>query len=475
LEIGCAAGGNIIPQALSLPEATFLGIDLSERQIDRGKRLVEELGQTNIELRQANLMEIDESWGQFDYIISHGVFSWMPSLVQDKLLEVSARNLTPNGVAFVSYNTFPGWHLANVVRDLMQYHAGKFEDALKKIEQAKAILEFLVGLGDDKRACGKLLKDELDILRKVDSDAYLFHEHLETYNSPLYFYQFMERAEAAGLQYLADADFSTMLLQNLPPQAREPFGRLPLLQQEQYMDFIRGRRFRKTLLCRREVELRRNITAATMKQFHFSLTAPVAFQNVDIRNERPVEFTAGDGKLTTTNRVMKAAMLLLQEAQPRSLPFAQLYAAALARAQQTRPLTPNDPDATPDGLGGALLQGYAIGMLEISLHPPRWVGVAGQRPQASPLARLQAAHGVLVTNLRHMPIGLDPLSQRVVRRLDGRHDREALMPCVHEAIAAGEVCVRDRDKPVADPDPALLAGILDKSLGVIAQSALLVD
>ena len=138
LELGCAAGGNLIPQALDLPEATFLGIDLSERQITQGRRTLEDLGQKNIELRQANLMDIDESWGQFDYIISHGVFSWLPPVVQDKLLEVSARNLSPQGVAFVSYNVYPGWHLANVVRDLMQYHAGQFDDPLKKIEQGKA-------------------------------------------------------------------------------------------------------------------------------------------------------------------------------------------------------------------------------------------------------------------------------------------------------------------------------------------------
>src|SRR5262245_19330419 len=105
LELGCASGGNILPMAERLSNSKFVGIDLSKRQVEAGKHAISQLGLANIELRYGSIMEVDDSWGQFDYVICHGVFAWVPTAVQDKILEVCRRNLTPDGVAYVSYNT----------------------------------------------------------------------------------------------------------------------------------------------------------------------------------------------------------------------------------------------------------------------------------------------------------------------------------------------------------------------------------
>ncbi|MFN2536517.1 MAG: methyltransferase domain-containing protein, partial [Mycobacteriales bacterium] len=109
LELGCALGGNIIPMAVAYPGSSYLGIDLSGRQIADGQRTVAQLGLTNIELRHASITDVDDSDGQFDYVICHGVYSWVPPEVQDKILDICARNLAAGGVAVVSYNTYPGW------------------------------------------------------------------------------------------------------------------------------------------------------------------------------------------------------------------------------------------------------------------------------------------------------------------------------------------------------------------------------
>jgi len=50
LEIGCAAGGNLLPMAYSLPHADFVGIDYSARQIEDGRARVAELGFYNVQL-----------------------------------------------------------------------------------------------------------------------------------------------------------------------------------------------------------------------------------------------------------------------------------------------------------------------------------------------------------------------------------------------------------------------------------------
>jgi cyclopropane fatty-acyl-phospholipid synthase-like methyltransferase len=122
LELGCASGGNLIPMAVSLPGSTCVGIDLSANQIADGQKTLAALGLKNVQLKHLSILDIDESFGEFDYIICHGVYSWVPEDVQDKILSICAANLARDGVAYVSYNTFPGWHMRGMIRDMMCYH-----------------------------------------------------------------------------------------------------------------------------------------------------------------------------------------------------------------------------------------------------------------------------------------------------------------------------------------------------------------
>jgi cyclopropane fatty-acyl-phospholipid synthase-like methyltransferase len=117
LEIGANKGENLIGMAMVLPSAEFVGIDLAEVPVTRGQQTIADLGLDNVRLRQMNLLEIDEGFGEFDYIIAHGVYSWTPAEVRDKLLAVVRAHLSAQGVAFVSYNTYPGAHLREMLRE----------------------------------------------------------------------------------------------------------------------------------------------------------------------------------------------------------------------------------------------------------------------------------------------------------------------------------------------------------------------
>ena len=70
LEIGCAAGGNLIPMAAALPRSRFLGIDFSAVQVRAGLADVAALGLANIDLEQVDLRDFGEASGVFDYIIA---------------------------------------------------------------------------------------------------------------------------------------------------------------------------------------------------------------------------------------------------------------------------------------------------------------------------------------------------------------------------------------------------------------------
>src|SRR5690606_25534400 len=139
----CAAGGNLLPIADANPDAQCIGVDYSRRQINDGQNIIQAVGLNNVELRHASIADVDESYGKFDYIICHGVFSWVPPEIQDHILQGCRRKLTENGVAYVSYNTYPGWHMREMIRDMMRYHVSQFADAATKIKQARAVHKFL--------------------------------------------------------------------------------------------------------------------------------------------------------------------------------------------------------------------------------------------------------------------------------------------------------------------------------------------
>src|SRR6266567_3866897 len=186
LEIGCAAGANLIPMAVSLPDSTLVGIDYSIRQIEEGQAAVAALGLTNISLRHMDIREITPELGQFDYIIVHGVFSWVPLEVRDRLLAVCSENLAPAGVAFISYNVYPGWHMLANIRDMMLYHTRHIEDPIERVAQARGVLKFLsesVPTADHVRshllnAYSKFLQNEMGRIGPR-ADSFLLHDELE--------------------------------------------------------------------------------------------------------------------------------------------------------------------------------------------------------------------------------------------------------------------------------------------------------
>ena len=130
LEIGCASGGHLIPLAAAWPKARFLGVDISPVQIAAGRDRIARAGLANIALDARSLHEIGAEDGAFDYIICHGLLSWVAEPLREALLRVVAERLAPNGVAMVSFNVLPGWRLIQVARDSLLLHArlGKERD-----------------------------------------------------------------------------------------------------------------------------------------------------------------------------------------------------------------------------------------------------------------------------------------------------------------------------------------------------------
>ena len=441
LEIGCASGGNLIPMAASMPRAQFVGVDFSPVQIAEGDADVRALGLANIRLLDLDIRAFGDAFGRFDYIVAHGVYSWVPDPVQERLLEICERHLAPTGIAYISYNTLPGWRMRGMVREAMQFHATQVADPRLRVAEARAMLDFLAqSLRADPSAYASALREEAERVRH-QADYYVFHEYLEEVNDPVYFHQFMERVSRHGLRYLADTDFASMLSSDLAPEVKETLARIApdVLKREQFMDFLRNRTFRQTLLVREAVSLNRKLSPLPVMSLHVASQARPERTAFDLESDASESFLVPDGPgLKTAQPVTKAAMLALAAIWPASLSFDALCDEASARLGGATPIGPEERQR----LAFELLQAFAGGVLELHSGPPAFDVVPAERPQASALARLQAARGAQVTNLRHQPGALDDAARRLIALLDGEHSRDAIARSLWPEAPVGEALAR---------------------------------
>jgi hypothetical protein len=281
-----------------------------------------------------SILEVDESWGPFDYILCHGVYSWVPAEVRDKILAVCAHHLTRQGVAYVSYNTYPGWHIRRVMRDLMVYHTEGCREPGERVARARELLDLLSTAVQAQRGpYDQLLEAELQLLRRA-GDSYLFHEHLEEVNEPSYFRDFMARAAAAGLQFLAESDLGTMLLNDLPPEVGSALRTISadVIHLEQYGDFLRNRAFRQTLLCRQGTAVSYCLGVDRLRGLYVASPARALSPRPDTHSTAEERFTSPKGAVVkSVDPLAKAALVHLAEIWPRSLRFEDLSLVARTR------------------------------------------------------------------------------------------------------------------------------------------------
>jgi methyltransferase-like protein len=442
LELGCASGGNVIPLALAYPQSRFVGIDLSSRQIDDASRTARELNLSNVDLRAMSILDVGDDLGEFDYILVHGVYSWVPPEVQDKILDICSANLSAHGVAYVSYNAYPGWHARGAIREMLWYHTQSIDDPVERIRSARELVAFLAASTENSKATsdgqqavaadggyGAMIRQELALLGRVP-DSYLLHEHLEEFNEPLYFHQFVERSAAKDLQYLAEAQIGAMIPGRFGPEIEKTLRRISpdLLHMEQYMDFLRNRMFRQTLLCHAEIELADSLQARAVESLFIASAADPPQGGADLAPDVAVEF-AGPAKLAfkTSDPLMKAAMVTLSESWPLPISFQSLLDSArsrLAAASITR-------DALEESnLHTRILNACIRGVIELTASPPSYITTITSKPVASPYARLRARVGSEVVNCRLESVRLGEPSRLALSLLDGQHTVEQIVSAI---------------------------------------------
>jgi methyltransferase-like protein/ubiquinone/menaquinone biosynthesis C-methylase UbiE len=452
LELGCASGGNLIPMAYRFPESTFVGLDLSIRELEIGRKTIQDLNLKNINLRHMDIMDVHDSFGRFDYIIAHGVYSWIQDRAQDRILSICNRNLAPNGMAYVSYNTYPGWHMRGMIRHMMLYHTRQFQEVKEKIRESRALIDFLANsIPGEKDHFALLLETELELIKR-SGDSYIFHEHLEEKNSPVYFHQFVDRAEKHGLQYLAEAEFSSMLTSGFPKEVGETLEGISkdLVAAEQYMDFLRNRLFRQTILCHSELSLERTLVADNLEGLLISSRAAPESDPVDLTPGVKQTFRTETGAWTKSDfAVTKAALEVLRNAWPKAMTLDTLLKGAEQILEKDLPAFKIDPLKSKEALGEDILHCFAGNVTELHTCQADFVTIVSEKPTASPLALYQADHALPIVNQRHESIQIDTLSKELLKVMNGSRDVEAVLDCLIGKGLDGTFVLEKNGSPVS--------------------------
>jgi methyltransferase-like protein len=426
LELGCASGGNLLEVAESFPEATFVGIDQAPNQVAEGNRMLAALGMKNVRFHSMSFADIPADFGEFDYVIAHGVYSWVSPELQRILLEKCKRHLSRHGIAYISYNTYPGWHLHGMTREIMFY--GMTDPAAKDSAGPMAVGRgFLTGIAqataNDNTEHARVIRQECGIIKSAP-DWYVGHDFLEEQLNPVYFYEFVARAAEHGLQYAGESSFKRgayVVAERIKAQWPDLFVRDPI-RFEQCVDFAFGRQFRRTLLCHAGTKVNLATDLTRLTQCHLSAGLKPVNPQEDLRRGSKVTFRADDGAtFATGDAIVECALRSLAETFPAALSFDALWQEVCRRLG----LSPQASDRAR--LAGTLLLLFQSDSVHAFRSAPRLVKSIGARPVASKLARWQARNGRVIHNRRHRTVRtLGNFDRQVLSLLDGSRDLAGL-------------------------------------------------
>ena len=430
LDIGAGDGSNLIPMAVAHPRARFVGFDLSQEAVKRGAAMISALGLTNIEMTVGDILSADFGVGAFDYVIAHGVYSWVPEPVRDGLLASIRRHLAPHGVAFVSYNAMPGGRIRQALRDRLLFAVRDEKGAAARAEAARAHLLVLIdGFSKD---------DPFQVLMLIEARRLhdrglnvLAHDELGDTYYPLHFHEFRDHAERHRLQFLTGAESSRCGEGFAPPYALDD-PEFDVLAHVQDLDFNDFRFFRQDLLVHDDVTLSRIPKPERLLAMHVSTSAT--------RNEAGA-FQVGASQINVTDAVLAAALEAAAAARPATVPVSTVVSDVEHAA--------------------ALLRMYWIEAVNLHAAPSTFPTRAGERPAASPFARLQAARGqTLLTTLNHGMVEVkDTFSLKFIAGLDGSRTRDQI---------ARDIA------PILGGTIEAVAAQMDSQLTLLAQMPLLV-
>lgn len=421
LELGCGDGTNLLALAYSMPNSQFVGIDLAKTHIGSAKKAASELGLPNVEFIALDVTQADPAvLGEFDYIVAHGLFSWVPEFVRPAIFELYAKCLAPNGIGYISYNALPGCYIREITHGMMKFATRGIADANEKVAAGIKFLETIVDAAEDDSVYQTMLDLELEQISERTPQN-VFHDDLSEVNRPFYFEEFAEMLAPYGFQYLCEAEPSEL--------AKIAGLKFPadlgsdVITREQYRDFVMGRRFRTTLFCRKDLNVDRTFPIERIRGLSFAGKFETEESECDMSDASMTFVTSKGHKLTLNHPLTKKCLIKVSDAWPHSMKTADL----IAEAEN------NDAEITL----GYLVQLYKAGFIKGHCLEITSVTSISEKPEASRFARFQIEQG---GNTVATQTGLnleikDPAIGKLLVLTDGTRDIDDLTHAMLEYAA----------------------------------------
>ncbi|MGC6508568.1 MAG: methyltransferase regulatory domain-containing protein [Myxococcota bacterium] len=462
LELGCGDGSNLLSMAYNMPDAFFYGVDFSQTHINRGRNMISNGKLSNIQLEAGNIDTFVFPNEPFDFIICHGVFSWVSDHTRERILDICKNKMSKLGIAYISYNTLPGWRMHSIIRDMMRYHSSRMDMTNDKIDQGRAMVQFAAEhvVGGDLSIYGQFIREQVDFISRIPGE-YLYHEYLEPENTAFYFHEFIDLLQKHQLQYLGETDISTMVDLHYPEETRAVLNDIApnIYHLEQYMDFLRNRRFRCSLIVNHEREFNREITPEPFQKLFIAFHAfpkgspsPDEVKTTESGNleESLKQLTyqtedAEDSQLISDSPLYNTALSYLHQQWPRAVHYDDLVCECEKRLNTELSKSERLNLAT-------LIQTLLIGQqLDVHSFQAQLASEISSHPAVSPMARFQASHQHLVCSQRHDMVSVnDPWVRMLIELLDGTRTQNELTEALLEAHIAGklpELVFIDSDLP----------------------------
>ena len=208
-ELGCGTGLTITALAASHPRGRFWGFDFNPGHIADGRALADAAKIGNVTLEEGSFADLAAGIGPdlppMDFIVLHGVYTWVTAEHRAAIVRFIDRRLKPGGIVYVSYNCLPGWATVQPLQRLFRdggattpggtaarLRAGVgLAEKLRKAEAAFFVVNPTAGRQLDEMA--------------GDDPAYLSHEYLNEGSTALYHAEVADDLAAAKLGYVGSA------------------------------------------------------------------------------------------------------------------------------------------------------------------------------------------------------------------------------------------------------------------------------
>ncbi len=463
LELGCGDGANLLPLAFHHPDFTLTGVDSSARAIGVAEESARALGLSNVRFTCADIAAFAPE-GEHDYVIAHGLYSWIDADRREALRRIVRGALAPGGLAYVSFNAQPAWGVRGRVRDVLVRGPGS--DLASARRRTAALLELL---GEPQNDWAALLSHELERAAQAP-DAYLAHEYLAEDNDAFWLGEVVRDFERAGLRYVGDATFDRpegFVHPELRERALEGDTKGAAPASRYVVPLSIAEEERIDLLCYRQLR------AAVFARGDAVFEAPAGIELLDEVRVASVVRALGDpfdpspgveelfaGPRGTEARVAgalsKMALLVLARDYPKAYSLSELSAIA-AGLLSRQGITP-EPDAREKLRAGLFALARLI-EVELRLEAPRLRTTPGERPIATALTRHEAASRPALTTALHSALPIEPVDRAIIARLDGARSRSEVAAELARAVASGELALEGAPSGAARLAPLLEARV----------------